>query len=111
MLRVRIFRGTWSQNDKLLIADDILHGLKGKPLTGIAGSDPDVGTFYVHEDIASHSDLLAAPLRNGWKEPEEHIVQLLEENAARFEMSARFVCTGIVCSKGDGDDHDQIPEW
>lgn len=95
-----------------IVHTDQSDSTEAKPITVIVGKGDSATTFYVHEDVAkAHSDFFAAALRNGWKESEERVVRLPEETAERFRVFAKFLYTGKIFSRKEGDKPSAKEDW
>lgn len=80
------------------------HSFVAKPVTVVVGEGDSATTFYIHEEAAkAHSDFLAAALHKGWKEAEDKVIKLPEDNAGLFNIFVRFVHTGRVYCAEEGD--------
>ncbi|KAK1063220.1 hypothetical protein LTR74_009651 [Friedmanniomyces endolithicus] len=84
-----------------------------KPITVVVGPDDKNETFYLHEElVTTHSDFFAAAMHKDWKEGQDRVIQLPEDDPNYFKMFASFIYTGSAHSLEDGDhDRENLRDW
>lgn len=76
--------------------------MRGRSVKVLVG--PEEVEYVFHEELLKqHSDFAAAALRNGWKEAEERVIRLSEEDPEIFDIFATFLYEGKIWTSREKD--------